>query len=616
MGPLLAKYSSQPACLSSTKLLRAILPVLAFLCFGAGQSFAGTTATTGTIGIYPDSASIYIGTQQVFQAQLNSIPDGNQVTFSVDGIVDGNSTVGTITNLGVYTAPKVPGTHKITVKDSYLGTTATSSITVYSNVSINFNSRSTTGTHYIPPRVFGVERMDSLHDAADIDMIVAGGITYARMYAQIPLVFKTQSNLQSPNWAAIDSIIKRIEGANSNIKIMLQMYQTPSWLSPSSSVCGAYSPNAMPTNVNTWAQIAKQYVQHMDTSFRGVVTDYEIWNEPDTNSLCVPASSKLPDYLALYKAAAPLMRQQIAADHAYSRVGGPATAGLPANWVSAMFADSVISQNIDFLSYHIYIFSNTQTGVQWNTYTNVDGVLQMTQDSYLGPEQYLVTAAHLLATAKHPYLPIYNTEYNLDWSYAKNCCQNDPTYSPVWNGLQVAGMLNAVYAGSPTTIQRMVYFAANAHPYFCLLGAIDANMDCYYPSGTTPQQYPQYFLYQMFGASNYLDLESSGGHMALSLSPPEQGNGLVVTAFFTPATSSNPSGLDSIVLINSTPETLSNVPVNISNTGFSGASATLYRIVSGDSIQASSLSLKFAGGTSYSTELTLAPNSMQAIAIK
>jgi glycosyl hydrolase family 39 (putative alpha-L-iduronidase) len=599
-----------------TRSSQAILPLIAFLCLTAGRALGATTATTGTIGIYPHSASIYIGTQQVFQAQLSSIPDANQVTFSVDGIVDGNSTVGTITNQGVYTAPKIAGTHRITVKDNYLGTTATSNITVYSNVSVNFVSRSTSGTHSIPPHVFGAERMDSLHDAADIDTIVAGGITYARIYAQIPLVFKAQSNLQSPNWPAIDSIIKRIESANSSIKIMLQMYQTPSWLAQSSSACGAYSPNSMPTNVGTWAQIAKMYVQHMDTNFHGVVTDYEIWNEPDTNALCVPASSKLPDYLALYKAAAPGMRQQVAADHASSRVGGPATAGLPASWVSAMFADSTIAQNIDFLSYHIYIFSNTQTGAQWNSYTNVDGVLQMTQDSYLGPEQYLVTAAHLLANAGHPNLPIYNTEYNLNWAYAKNCCQNDPTYSPVWNGLQVAGMLNAVYAGSPSTIQHMVYFAANAHPYFCLLGEIDANMDCYYPSGVTPQRYPQYFLYQLFGASNYLDLEGGGGHMAYSISPPEQGNGLVATAFFTPPTSANPLGVDSIVLVNSTAETLSNVPINIANTGFTGASATLYRIVSGDSIQGSSLALKSTGGTSYSTTVSLAPNSVQAIAIK
>ena len=598
----------------SLSLKRIFVPVvllLAAFCFMAVNAFAGTMATKGTIGVYPKSAAVYVGTQQVFQAQLSSIPDGNQVTFSVDGIVDGNATVGTITNLGVYSAPRTAGTHKITVRDNYLGTTATSYVTVYSNVYVNFGTRSTGGAHYVPAHVFGAERMDSIHDAADIDKVVAGGITYARIYAQIALVYKTQANMSAPNWNAIDGTIRRLIGANSNIKIMLQMFQTPPWLAPSTSVCGAYSPDGMPTNVNTWAQIALAYVKHMDTYFPGVVTDYEIWNEPDVNALCVPSASKLSDYMTIYRAAAPLMRQQIKADHSSARVGGPATAGLPANWVSAMLNDPVISQNIDFLSYHIYIFSNTQLGAQWNAYTNVGGVLQMTQDSSVGAEQYLLTAAHLVAAGKQPQgknLPIYNTEFNLNWDYAKNCCQNDRTYSPVWNGLQVAGMLNGVYAGAPNTIGHMVYFAANAHPYFCLLGEIDTNMDCNYPTGSTPQPYPQYFLYQLLGASNYLGLEN-GGHMAYTISPAEQGNGLVATAFFT-------SNLDAIVLINSTPETLTNVPINIANSGFSGATATLYRIVNGDVIQSSSLSLRSQGGTSYSTEVTLAPNSVQAIAVK
>lgn len=589
--------------------------VLALAC---SPAMGTTTATRGTIGIYPNSAAVYIGTQQTFQAQLSSIPDGNQVTFSVDGVVDGNATVGTITNQGIYTAPKVAGSHKVTVHDNYLGTTATSYVTVYSNVTVNFGSRSTTSAHYIPPHLLGAERIDSLHDAADIDMIVQGGITYARIYAQIATVYKTQANLQSPNWNAIDSIIKRIESANPNIKIMLQMFQTPTWLAASSSACGAYSPDSMPTNVSTWARIALAYVKHMDTYFKGVISDYEIWNEPNVNALCVPAANKLSDYMTLYKAAVPAMRAQIKADEQHSRVGGPATAGLPSNWVSAMLNDATISQNIDFLSYHIYIFGNTQLEAQWNTYTNTSGVLQATQDSYLGPEQYFLTAEHLIATGKQPQgknLPIYNTEYNLNWDYAKNCCQNNSTYAPVWNALAVAGPLNAVYAGAPDTVSQLVYFAANAHPYFCLVGEIDTNMDCNYPTGSVPQKYPSYFLYQLFGAPNYLNLESGGGHMAYTISPAEYGNGLVVTAFFTSATSSAPA-LDSIVLINSTSETLNGVPVNIANTGFSGASATLYRIANGDIIQSSSLSLKLTTGTSYSTEVSLPPDSVQAIAIK
>jgi hypothetical protein len=232
-------------------------------------------------------------------------------------------------------------------------------------------------------------------------------------------------------------------------------------------------------------------------------------------------------------------------------------------------------------------------------------------DSAFGPEQFYLTATKLVAAGKQPQganLPIYETEFNVNWLYRKTCCQNDYVYSPVWNSIAVAGSLNAVYAGAPKPISHLVYFAANAHPYFCLVGEIDAAMDCLYPLNSVPHPYPQYFVYQMFGATKYLGLQN-GGRMAQSISPPQSGNGLIVTAFFT-------AGVDAIVLVNPTSETISNVPVNIANTGYSSAQATLYRIVNGQSIQSSSLSLKSTGGTSYATDVTLGPNSVAAIAIR
>jgi hypothetical protein len=151
----------------------------------------------------------------------------------------------------------------------------------------------------------------------------------------------------------------------------------------------------------------------------------------------------------------------------------------------------------------------------------------------------------------------------------------------------------------------MMYFASTAHPYFCLVGEINANMDCTYP--TNPVPYPQYFLYLLFGATNYLGLQN-GGYMAKSIAPGYLGNGLVVTAFYT-------TNLDAIVLINPSGETLNNVPVNVANTGLTSPSATLYEIVNGQSIESSSLSLKSTGGTSYSTTVSMDPYTVKAISI-
>ena len=566
-------------------------------------------STSGTLTVYPSSAAVFVGTDQAFQAQLSLVPDANPVTFSVDGVTGGDATTGVITAQGVYTAPNTAGNHLLTVQDNTLGTAATAKITVFSDVSVDFDSRSTS-LPAISPDFFGTERMDSLHNTADLDLVKAGGMRYARFYAQIPFVFKTNS---TANWQAIDFIVQKISAGG--VHVMLQMVQTPPWLQPNPNPCGAGNPAAMPTDINAWASLASQYVKHMDETFPGVVTDYEIWNEPNTVALCGPASSRADDYMKLYAAAAPMMRAQAAADAQASglpaaRVGGPATAGIQSGWVSEMLSDPVISQNIDFLSYHDYLFNNHQTGAQWDTYNGVDSVYQRTQDSGAGPMHSYVFATRLVAAGKQPQgknLPVYNTEYNLNWAFLKNCCANDPTLSPVWNSMFAADMLNSVYNGAPNTPGHIVYFAATAVPYFCLVGEIDADMDCAYPVGSVPQPYPQYFVYQLLGAANYLDLQD-GGFMAKSISPATLGNGLVVTAFYT-------NSLDAIVIINPNQNTLSNVTVNLNNTGLSSPQGTLYQIVNGQSIQSSAAPLQNQTGTSFTTTVTIGPYSVQAISI-
>ncbi len=559
--------------------------------------------SSGTLAVYPTSAAVFAGSKQIFQAQLSTIPDGHSLSYSIDGVAGGSGTTGTITNEGVYTAPNAAGTHHLTVKDNSLGTTATSTITVFSSVAVDFASRST-ALHAVPAHLFGAERMNSMHNTADLDFVKAGGMTYARFYAGTPQVFKTST----PNWSAIDGVIRNISAGGT--KIMLQMYQTPPWLEPSPNPCGTGNANAEPKDLNAWGSMAAQYVKHMDETFPGVVTDYEIWNEPNTTAFCVPADQRLTEYMKLYKAAAPLMRTQIKADGSTARVGGPATAGMQTTWVNTMLADPTVSQNIDFLAYHDYMFSNVQLGAQWNTYNGTMGVYQKSQNTGAGPLDVYLHATQLVAAGKQPQgknLPIYNSEYNLNWDFAKNCCANDFTYSPVWNGMYIADVLNSVYVGAPNTPSHMVYFAATAHPYFCLVGEINANMDCNYPSGSVPQAYPQYFLYQLLGATKYLGLQN-GGYMAKSISPGPKGNGLVVTAFYT-------TNLDAIVLINPTADTLSNVPVSIANHGITSPQGTLYEIVDGRSIQASTLSLQSQGTTSVSTTVTLEPYAVQAISI-
>ena len=63
-------------------------------------------------GIYPYVASIPVGGQQPFSAQICLVPDSN-VTYTVDNIAGGNATVGTVSSTGLYTAPPTAGKHTV-----------------------------------------------------------------------------------------------------------------------------------------------------------------------------------------------------------------------------------------------------------------------------------------------------------------------------------------------------------------------------------------------------------------------------------------------------------------------------------------------------------------------
>ncbi len=569
------------------------------------HSIASTQVTvvassSGTFAVYPSTAAVPAGGEQVFQAQLSNAPDTNSLSYSVDGVAGGDSTSGTVTGQGLYTAPSTAGSHLLVVTDNSLGLTATASITVYSNVTVDFGSRAS-NTNPVPAGLFGTQYLESLHTTADLALVEAGGITSGRTYAQITNVFATTT----PNWGPLDATIKKIT-ANGGVHVMLEMYQSPTWLQQ--GTCGVES---MPSDVNAWASIAQQIVQHMDVTFPGVATDYEIWNEPDI-ALCVPAGDNaLTDYIKLYSAAVPLMKAQAKTDGQTIRVGGPVTAGLDSTWVTAILNDPVVSQNIDFLSYHSYLVGKPGETAAWDTYNGTPSIYQITQGSE-SPANIYEYAGSLAAGGLQPQgknLPIYITEYNLDWLFVKTCCTDDYTYAPLWNALYVADLLDApfAYTGAPNSMSRLIYYAAANPPYYCLVGELDTNMDCAYPQGTPAQPYPQYFTYQLLGSPQYLDLQD-GGYLATSISPPRLENGLVVTAYFTPS-------LDAVVLINPSQYTYTNLPIDLANPGFTSPQATLYQIANGLSIQSSPLSLNATSGSSFTTTVTLAPYSVQAIAL-
>jgi hypothetical protein len=74
---------------------------------------ATAAVTVFTFGISPSSASLGQGGSQQFTVTIQGLAN-TSVTWSVDGVAGGNTTAGTISTTGVYTAPGQNGTHTVT----------------------------------------------------------------------------------------------------------------------------------------------------------------------------------------------------------------------------------------------------------------------------------------------------------------------------------------------------------------------------------------------------------------------------------------------------------------------------------------------------------------------
>ncbi|MGZ4788332.1 MAG: alkaline phosphatase family protein [Terriglobales bacterium] len=80
----------------------------------ASASVTVQPASTGiSVTISPTTATLAVGTNQQFKAQVTGTTN-TAVTWSVDGVNGGDSSVGTITDNGSYTAPLTAGSHTVT----------------------------------------------------------------------------------------------------------------------------------------------------------------------------------------------------------------------------------------------------------------------------------------------------------------------------------------------------------------------------------------------------------------------------------------------------------------------------------------------------------------------
>jgi hypothetical protein len=444
---------------------------------------------------------------------------------------------------------------------------------VAASITVDFGSRSGTqiaipsgmlGAHYLA----GDPYWGILSDAANQSAVVQAGLKSTRMHANVPNVYATTT----PDWSKIDPTIKSLQVLG--VHPILEIDLTPPWLRSSTVLCPTNPAASVPADLVRWGQMAASFVAHFDKTFPGVVLDYEIWNEPNGPNLC--SNNKLSDYLAIYAAAVPLMKAQAKADGVSIRVGGPASAGIA---MTSLLTDPRTAPFVDFYSYHTYLGGPTeiQQGMTWDGAGGTPSLLSMILNSSSGEQaQYLqvLAAVHLAKTPLGTMTPIYLDEFNDNWSFNPDCCRNSPTYSPLFNSLAVAQILNSAFTGANQLPSKMVYYSAASNPSsFCLRGIADAAMDCARSdSSATASPYPQLYTYQLIAAPGYLDL-MDGGHMAksITLSSAAKAQGLVVTGFYTATT-------NSILIINPTASSFGGVTLQVSNSGLTWPQSTLFTL--------------------------------------
>jgi hypothetical protein len=93
---------------------------------GTGSSSGGGSGITVTV--IPLYAYLSPGDTQLFSASVSGTSN-TAVTWSVDGITGGNSSVGTVDDTGLYTAPNVTGSHRV-IATSQANTSAAGSASV------------------------------------------------------------------------------------------------------------------------------------------------------------------------------------------------------------------------------------------------------------------------------------------------------------------------------------------------------------------------------------------------------------------------------------------------------------------------------------------------------
>ncbi|HEY6287376.1 MAG TPA: hypothetical protein VIX20_17040 [Ktedonobacteraceae bacterium] len=462
------------------------------------------------------------------------------------------------------------------------------------DISVDFGNRQI-NTYPIPSTLLGVGGVGLklvVRNSSDANAISQANFHLTKLgdYDFMSQIFPTAAsanNLSQQNWSLFDT--EMALAASYNMQPMISLEYTPPWLQPQNqshpqaNLCLQNNPpldphsskpmylvNGKDQGPQMWGRLAALVVSHVDQHFRQSHAIYEIWNQPDGSQfLCTAPNDpnadqdRLNSYRAIFGAAAPLMQEQANRDGVQIKIGGPglvyALKQHLTTWFPTLLSDPTIYPYMSFITYHVYL-----SGSSFNGGSN--SLIASEQDPALGVTAQYEQVASIVHKGKQPNAkntPIYIDEYSMS-SCSPEVCQNNPTYSPLMNGLFVLDYLNAVRDthspyGAASAVPAGLSFYSWDIPmhYLCMFGAYDARMDCGAQDYPSIQPYPDYYAYTLLGGAKYLNITDSG---CVANAPSVKPAGVYVNGFYT-------RSLDSIALVNTTASNYQTLHVFLQNPG-------------------------------------------------
>ncbi len=126
-------------------LLTTFAALLVFMFAACGNN----PKSNPTLTVSPATANVQEASQQQFTATVSGTND-NAVTWQVNGVTGGNTTVGTISSTGLYTAPSVlPNPASVTITAFITDMTTVSGSSIVTITAVTFNNSSLKGNYVL-----------------------------------------------------------------------------------------------------------------------------------------------------------------------------------------------------------------------------------------------------------------------------------------------------------------------------------------------------------------------------------------------------------------------------------------------------------------------------------